>query len=228
MRGASKNLTTRNWKLKSNFGKEVWAEYKYGNTAITNFAAIGKDIKTFTLNIAVMTNAIDGACVDTNHIARNIRVTQERFAQANANVATNSVTYFCAPQSVATNLNGWVMNTSTNNNVWSPEALAIFKAANPTGALTLIYMPSLRFWENGTIIPLRGAASPGIPSIFISGDDETPFTPPHELGHYFGLPHVIQENRNLMRDGGTSDVNGILESKRLAPQQIETIRSQIP
>jgi hypothetical protein len=56
--------------IQRDLGEQVWAEYKYGTTAITNYATAGKDIKTYTYDIAVM--KINGVPVVTNSAQNNV------------------------------------------------------------------------------------------------------------------------------------------------------------
>jgi hypothetical protein len=219
----------------------LWLTYTYGNTAITNFATIGKDIKTVDVYFIVMkTNGV--AVVKDEIVERDMRVTKERAAQANIKVNAIRLDDFDAPPLIAPSFTNWVAEYLDNNEKprLTAETKAIIDAANPSRHKNcLIYVPSpLRLFSNlyaGGIAIAEyhykdEADKPYLHNAFVAKDDGTMFTPAHELVHNFGVSnHVSQaQASNLMRDGGTSTENTIFSSKRLTPQQIETIRSKIP
>jgi hypothetical protein len=56
----------------------------------------------------------------------------------------------------------------------------------------------------------------------VTGD--RPFTVAHEIGHILtNYGHHVDSLRKLMRAGGTSTVNGLGASKRLAEKEIDSI-----
>jgi hypothetical protein len=234
MHGAGKNLTTNNWKLETNFGEQIWLEYKYGGITVTNTATIGKDIKTFTLNIAVMTNATGVACADITRIANDIKVTQQRFAQSNIRAVTNSTTYFGMPPTVATN---WHVNNKDPRRTLTLESKAIIDAVGTTPQdLCLIYVPSLRYWDkdgnpstpNGTAVAKyffdTSADADYIGTAFLAVN-ASPLAPIHEILHLLGVRNHERDMRwNLMFNQDLG-ILGITGPKRLEQPQIDLART---
>ena len=221
--------------IRRDLGEEVWLVYQHDGVSVTNFATIGKDIKTFTVDVAVMmTNGV--ACADISRIAEDLRVTKERFAQANIKVVTNSATYFNVPDIVATNLSGWYVNHQYAYRTLSSAAKEIIDAVNTTPQdLCLIYVPSFRFWNEmseeidaGGIAIAEyyfdtGADVPYLGNAFIAAES-SPLVPPHEFVHIFGVEAHEPELWNLMYPQDRN-VLGITGAKRLKQPQIDFIRT---
>jgi len=200
---------------------------------------IGKDIKTVTVDFAVMTtNGVSCLVNDPGRIARDVRVIQERFAQANVKVVTNSVNYFPAPPIIAPTFTNWVIRTniSSSNGVLTTEAKAVIKAANPVlQGYSLIYVPFLRAVTNqNPNVTTHGSAvteyfyndpadASYLGNSFVSVVTDS-LTPPHELGHVLRLRHTSMA-WNLMRS--QTSANGMLGTKRFTTNQIDTIRGNL-
>ena len=224
--------------IRNALGDEVWLTYKqHDGITITNTATIGKDIKTLTVDIAVMT-ANGVAVVSNNIVERDTRVIQERFAQTNVKVTVNRLPDFPAPQIVATNLSNWYVNGQYAYKTLTQMSKDIIDAANPAPRQNpcLIYVPSLRFWLNEATPAIPGGAA--VTKYYFGTGNDTNYTgnafiaagapqitPPHELIHLLEVEdHEMQATWNLMYHTDSGDTS-ILGMKRLTQPQIDLIRT---
>lgn len=127
-----------------------------------------------------------------------------------------------------------------NGKIVATAEEAALLGANPTTRSTglddieVYYVTSISGGSRGVAYPAGSAPAGYEDSLIISADDRptSPFTPAHEIGHvllddlyhFQGVPGVPWQV-NLMR-GGTSEVDGIVESKRLTNDQYVIINSK--
>jgi len=222
--------------LADNLGYMAKAEYKHDGVIVTNTFFIGANIKTATVDFAVMIlPGTTNLCVNLERIEKDLQVTKERFMQADIVVQKGDVRTFMAPPLVATNLSNWTIRLGNDetNRILTAEAKAVVKAANPTlNGYCLIYVPSLRSVPNsnawGSAIAdyyykkTEDADYLGNSFISVAADS---FTPPHELGHIWALVHSVNMPWNLMHP--QTFTGGVTGTKRLTEVQVNTIRGKI-
>jgi hypothetical protein len=179
------------------------------------------------------------ACVKDEVIEWHNQATKERLAQSNIKAVINPTTYFDAPPSVATNLNGWVTRTGTGRDlILTAESRAIIDAArDPRPNPVLIYVPSLLGTNtnqrlHGTAISKYFYQTKGdenyLRNAFISATTTNlPFVPGHELVHVLGVNSHSVLAHNVMHVDTLSTNKVITGTKRLTPEQIETIRENV-
>jgi len=203
--------------------------------AVTNdTATVGADIKTVTLSVGVMkTNGVE--VVDAQRIEQDIQRTRERFAQVNVRVATNAVVYFDAPDSVATNLNGWFIDWWDNGTLRMTQATRdIFDAAAAAGlssneCIRAIYVPTLQTPSRNDIGGVafmesyyQGGDLDYANSFFVAYPAKG-FTFAHELVHVLTDEGHSSQLWNLMYKL-EAVTNTPLAPKRLTKEQEQAIR----
>ena len=208
-------------------------------TSISATATVGRDVKTLTVDVAVMRTQPNGyPCVWGNNVNEDMKILKERFIQANVNVTVNPAVEFDPPLS-AQNTN-WL--AGIHNNILGYETSFATKqiidaSGLGTNNLRIIYVPEVRVNTNFVTIVAAGLAISThgflnsldqlfyVDTCFISsrlplGDD----TPAHEIVHLFlGAGHS-PEMWNLMYPIQTpwDDLRG---TRRLTQEQVDGIRA---
>jgi hypothetical protein len=167
------------------------------------------------------------------------QATKERLAQSNIKAVINPTTYFDAPPIIAPTFTNWITRTGAGRDlILTAESKAVINAAkavrpNPV----LIYVPSLL----GTNANARLHGTAITKYFYQTTDDENylrnafisvtttnlPFVPVHELVHILGVNSHTNLAHNVMHESTLSTNKVITGTKRLIPEQIDTIRGNV-
>ena len=169
--------------------------------------------------------------LDPNLWAGQLQSANERFAQVGIKFVNNTIQVVDPPGGPGSLANGlpYVKNQGF------PEAVQIMNALGTpqTTDLCVFYVPYLGvFFGNnlGTSYSAKdNNTGKTANNCFVPGQDPSPFTLAHELGHiigYFG--HDKDTSWHLMRGGGTSGGNVYNGSKRFTQDQGKTIQQTNP
>ena len=217
------------------------ATYAHNGAACTNVATVGVDVKTLELDIAVM--IVNGkACVTNTYVEKAVKMTCERFAQADILVTNVNLTYFNAPEIVATNMAHWIAYepsaTTTNKRALTAETRAIIEASGlSTNRMRVIYAPGpFRCYEGNVLKNPAGFAiadyafqpadSDYLDTCFVEADIYENYRMPHEITHLFGWrDHDSQPWYLMYRDGGGYVCEDVRSVKRLNQEEISTLRA---
>ncbi|MCL1921707.1 MAG: hypothetical protein FWG50_11660, partial [Kiritimatiellaeota bacterium] len=224
-------------------GGGLQIEYSHDGIATSAVATVGQDVKTLTVEVAAMIKENGNWCVEHQRVTDDIRMMNERYAQANIKVVWDGeLNHFFAPPSVATNMAGWFTCTETITGfVMTAESRDVIDASGLSADnMRVIYVPE---WIRGeaflgdelvqgeadgvafaTNIFSNALDRAYIDTCFISSLSTTNTVPPHEVTHLFEVGHE-DDLWNLMYENTTSadDPRG---SKRLTQKQVDKIRSK--
>ena len=219
--------------------------YTHNGVTLTNAAAVGKDVKTLHVDVAVMT--INGVrCATQNEVENDMQAMQERYAQANIKVNWTPKTFPAPPAIINAGYTNWAVYThnpaDTSKFLLTDTAKDVVNAANLNSShMRVIYLPTVKTGtlQSGILWDVIGYAVTGDVfnhsndkdyvgnTCFVTVSEHSNYIPAHEVGHLLGLGH--DPNRwNLMFGAFPTPPDPVGKdpraNKRLTQEQVNTMR----
>ncbi|MCL1856036.1 MAG: hypothetical protein FWF84_00095 [Kiritimatiellaeota bacterium] len=227
-------------------GEEIMIEYLHDGTHLLKTATVGEDVKTLTVEVAAMIKENGNWCVEYWDVWDDIRMMNERYAQANIKVVWDGeLNHFFAPPSVATNMAGWAAVTRRGYLYeiyeMTQETRDVIDASGlGTNNLRVIYVPGDIRMQNihvpgimqtamGLAFPQRRYSSDSnyVDTCFVSSSEATDnverLVPGHETTHLLERSHSA-DRWNLMHKDLllANDPRG---TRRLTQEQVNGMRA---
>ena len=221
-------------------GEQVQAAYSYDGMGAVVAATVGVDVKTLTVDVAVMKKRNGDPCVEEYQVLEDMQVMKNRYAQANIRIVPVIHPPFNAPYGLI--ISNWevAMKSSKGDYFLTLDAHNVINASNlGTNNMRVIYVPagikSQDLSQNGfPIIPADGIAicahkftrepdQPYIDTCFVTPHFGPNDLPSHEVTHLLGEEHV-PELWNLMCET-LYPGDDLWGTKRLTQAQVDGIRS---
>ena len=215
--------------------------YTHSGETLTGNAAVGVDVKTLYVDVAVMT-INNQLCASFDRVDADMQEIRECLAPANIRLVVNTPHVFMPfnpPPSIAANPASWYADQSNvpGARLMTKEARDVIDASEldlGTDHIRIIYVPFGVKEYNG--FAFKGLAFADwlykyesndnnryLDTCFVTAQNDVHYVVPHEIAHILDVDHVLGIPWNLMETWSLSE-DGIDGSKRLTQAQVNTIR----
>jgi len=220
------------------------ASYTYNGISLSSTASVGIDIRTFNVDVAVMTtNGVP--CATQKQVEDDMKAMRERFAQVGIKLNWTRKPDFPAPQSIAADPTNWCLNTTQTIDTkreLTDEAKAIITAANLNAPIRIIYVPApVTHYdlEKGITQTVLGYAvtrhgfhignTNFHETCFVTPSTISEYIPAHEVGHVFWLDHHDHPWNLMYKSIPSSHPSGRhpLSNKRLTQGELGITRIEM-